>query len=137
MARLRRRSSRRATVLIEMALVLPLLVLFLFGMMEYGWIFLNMQHITTAARHGARMGVKADATSGDVTAAVASVMSSAGLGGSGYMVSFSDPAGLATGAELRVTVAVTYANIELTGIPVIPVPATLRSGVTMAKEGPG
>ena len=137
MARLRRRSNRRAVALMEMALVLPLLVLFLFGMMEYGWIFLNMQQITTAARHGARMGVKPDATSGDVTAAVASVMSSAGLGGSGYTVSFSDPGGLATGAELRVTVVVTYANIELTGIPVIPVPATLRSGVSMAKEGPG
>jgi len=42
---------------VEFALILPLLVLLLFGIIEFGLILYNKQIITNAAREGARYGV--------------------------------------------------------------------------------
>jgi Flp pilus assembly protein TadG len=130
-------SKSRGAATIEMALVLPLLMMLTFGVIEYGWIFLKLQQVTGAARHAARIGVTADATNGDISNAVTSLMSEAGLGASGYQVTISpgNTAGLAAGQPLNVTVAVPYENVELIGIPLIPVPPSLRASVTMAKEG--
>lgn len=44
---------------VEFAVVLPLLVLILFGIVEYGFIFYNKQVITNASREGARFGIVA------------------------------------------------------------------------------
>lgn len=136
MANLKNRTFR-GTATIEMALVLPLLMALTFGLIEYGWIFLKLQQVTEAARHAARIGVTADATNGDITNAVAALMDDAGLGASGYEVAISpgETAGLTAGEPLKITVAVPYENIELIGVPLIPVPPSLRASVTMAKEG--
>jgi Flp pilus assembly protein TadG len=50
-------SSRRARTgqnLVEFALVTPLLFLFLFGVIEFGWAFYVYSELTNAAREGAR-----------------------------------------------------------------------------------
>jgi Flp pilus assembly protein TadG len=130
--------SQRGIALLEAAIVFPLLILLTFGLMEYGWLFLNCQHITNAARQGARTGVRPDATNAEVQAAVRSILNSVGIEDGQYTVTFS-PSNVATpnpGDTLTVTVTVPYENITLTGAPLIPVPATLRSAITMAKEGP-
>jgi Flp pilus assembly protein TadG len=57
-----RRDRSRGAVLIEAAILLPLLVLLTFGAVEYGLIFRDDLKITTAARSGARIGT-ADKTS--------------------------------------------------------------------------
>jgi Flp pilus assembly protein TadG len=61
-ARQPRRDRSRGAVLIEAAILLPLLVLLTFGAVEYGLIFRDELKITTAARSGARIGT-ADKTS--------------------------------------------------------------------------
>lgn len=51
-ARLRRRGANA----VEFALILPVLLALLTGIMDYGWVYL-LQHVaTTAAREGAREG---------------------------------------------------------------------------------
>ena len=55
--RLKARQSGLATI--EMAMVLPLLMLLTLGVIEYGWMFLKSQQITNAARQGARAGALA------------------------------------------------------------------------------
>ena len=124
-------------VSIEMALLLPLLLLLTFGVIEYGWMFLKSQQLTNAARQGARVGATVDATNADVLAAVNTIMNDSGMGGSGYTVNIAPAVGgLPTGLTLTVTVSLTYANVDLTGVPIIPLPVTLSSSTSMAKEGP-
>lgn len=51
------RKSHRGQSLVEMALILPILIIILFGIMEFGRVFHAYLVITHAAREGARYGV--------------------------------------------------------------------------------
>jgi Flp pilus assembly protein TadG len=51
------RSSDRGQAVIEMALTLPLLLLVVFGIFDFGFMFQRYEVITNAAREGARLGV--------------------------------------------------------------------------------
>lgn len=53
----RSRSLRAGTSTVEMALVLPLLLLLVFSGMEFGLAFSRWQTLSNAAREGARLGV--------------------------------------------------------------------------------
>ncbi len=52
-----RRGQRRGAAVVEFAVVLPLLLTILFGIIEYGWVFMVRQTLQTAAREGCRMAV--------------------------------------------------------------------------------
>lgn len=124
-------------MLIEIALVLPLLLALTLGLIEYGWLFLKDQAITNAARQGARIGVLPYSTNADALASITQLMTSAGLAGSGYTVTFT-PSNVATvppNQTVRVEISVPYANIALINLPLVPVPTNLRAVVIMAKEG--
>ena len=127
---------RRGIALIEMAIVLPVLILMTLGLIEYGWMFLQAQQITNAARQGARVGATIDAGAADVVTAISNAMTNAGLSSSGYQVTVtpSDVSGLGVGESFTVNVSVTYANIGL-DMPLVPTPVTLQSTVSMMKEG--
>lgn len=130
-------SSRRGLSSIEAALVMPLLLLVVLGIIEYGWMFLKVQQINNAARHGARIGITENATNADVTSGVSTLMTGAGLAGSGYVLTLA-PADVATvrpGNALTVTVTVPYANVTVTGAPLIPTPTNIAGSTTMFKEG--
>lgn len=49
--------SERGAAAIELALLLPLLVLLIFGMIEFSLLMYNRQVITNASREGARAGI--------------------------------------------------------------------------------
>ena len=53
------RSGESGTALIEFAIVLPLLIIILFGTIEFGLLMFNKQVITNASREGARYGIVA------------------------------------------------------------------------------
>lgn len=59
--RMLRRSRRdprsRAAAVVEFAVVLPLLLTILFGIIEYGWVFMVRQALQTAAREGCRVAI--------------------------------------------------------------------------------
>jgi len=48
---------RRGAMAIETALLLPLLVMLIFGMIEFGLLLYNRQVLTNASREGARAGI--------------------------------------------------------------------------------
>lgn len=127
---------RRALALVEMAIVMPLLILLTLGVLEYSWMFLKAQQITNASRAGARAGARIDAGAADVESATLAAMTAAGLNDSGYVLTLSpaDLSSLNPGEQLVVTVTVTYSNIDL-GLPLIPTPSSLTSTMTMAREG--
>ncbi len=55
--RRRNRRHRRGGAAVEAALVLPMIVMFLFGIMEYGRYIMTLQVMTNAAREGARFAL--------------------------------------------------------------------------------
>jgi Flp pilus assembly protein TadG len=138
MGTLRGECGRRGVVTVEMAILVPVFVLFVFGIIEYGWMFTKAHQITNAARHAARLAVMPDASLGAVQAEVATLMTKVGLAGK-YELTFTPSDNLtayATGAQLTVTVKAAYSAIALTHVALVPTPASLSATVTMAKEGP-
>ena len=59
-----------AAQLVEFALVLPMLLLLILGIAEFGFIFQRYEVVTNAAREGARMAVLPGYTNADVIARV-------------------------------------------------------------------
>ena len=143
MANMKRQIRRRGVSTVEAAIVFPLLVFLTFALIEYGWLFLNAQQMTNAARHCARMAVRPDITSAEVVTAAESMMQQYGLSDSGYSVTITPASieGVDTGEEISVEISVPYDNVQITGIGTIngwllALPTDLTASVSMAKEGP-
>jgi Flp pilus assembly protein TadG len=75
----RKKTSRWAAVAVEMAVVTPLLLTLLFGMIEYGWVFTVRQALVTAAREGARTAALPGSTDADIQGRVTNYMAPLGL----------------------------------------------------------
>jgi Flp pilus assembly protein TadG len=67
---LKRFCGEEAAHLVEFALVLPMLLLVILGIAEFGFIFQRYEVVTNAAREGARMAVLPGYTTADVIARV-------------------------------------------------------------------
>jgi Flp pilus assembly protein TadG len=132
------RGRRRGAALVESAIVMPLVILMVFGVIEYGWMFLKSQQISNACRTGARAGARYGATAGTVTSAVSTSMTNDGFTSGQYSVTLtpSDPTSLSPGQSLTVQITVPYSNIAAINIALIPTPTNLRASVVMAREGP-
>jgi Flp pilus assembly protein TadG len=75
------RRNERGTAMVELAFALPLLVVMLFGVMEFGRLFVEWQIVQSSARSGARSAslyraqCVPDAVRNEVTATVNAVLS--------------------------------------------------------------
>ena len=108
-------------------------------MIEYGWMFLKAEQITNAARNGARIAIRPGENNTSVAADIDVLMVSAGMGASGYTITFtpSDITSPVLGETLEVQISVPWPNIALMNIPLLPGPANISASVAMAKEGAG
>jgi Flp pilus assembly protein TadG len=71
--------GRRAVAAVEMAVVTPLLLAVLFGIIEFGWLFTVQHTLVNAAREGARTGILEGADATDVTTVVLNYLAPMGL----------------------------------------------------------
>jgi Flp pilus assembly protein TadG len=76
--RLRRRGERGAE-LIELAFVLPILLLVVSAIMDFGFLFQRYEVVTNAAREGARMSTMPNYTDNDIRARVQQYLAASGL----------------------------------------------------------
>ncbi len=67
-------SRLRGAAIVEFAIILPLLLTLLFGIIEFGWVFMIRQTLANAAREGCRVAVLKTATEDDVLQRVREVM---------------------------------------------------------------
>ena len=106
------KNQARGAAVVEFAVVLPLLLTILFGIIEYGWVFMVRQTLQTAAREGARVAVLQSTQSPyqEVLDRVAEVMAPTGLT---YSVNMTHAT--ATSPIETVTVTVPYNDVSLMG----------------------
>ncbi len=108
----RKDTSQKGASLVEFALVLPLLMLILWGIIEFSLLLYNKQVITNASREGARAGIVAQSprvTGGEIVGVVNNYCAT-------YLVTFgggvlsisSSAAGTSFGDPLTVTVTYPY-----------------------------
>lgn len=107
----RTRTERRAAAVVEMAVVMPILLTLLFGIVEFGWTFMTFQAIVNAAREGARVAILEGSTTTDVQNRVAQCMNMVGLKTSDYTLTL-DRASTSVPTE-TVTIAVPYGKVSL------------------------
>jgi Flp pilus assembly protein TadG len=99
--------SQKGAVAVEFALVLPLLLLLVFGVLEFGLIMSAKGVITHASREGARLGVvycNPRKTPAEITACVQAYLNTAGI----YDATINVTPGASSGDLLTVKVAYTY-----------------------------
>jgi Flp pilus assembly protein TadG len=75
----RRLACDEGAELIEFALVFPLLLLLMFGIMDFGLLLQRSETVTNAAREGARIAVLPGYAQADVEARVTQYLAAAGL----------------------------------------------------------
>jgi Flp pilus assembly protein TadG len=75
----RRLACDKGAELIEFALVFPLLLLVMFGIMDFGLLFQRYETVTNAAREGARVAVLPGYAQADVQARVTQYLAASGL----------------------------------------------------------
>jgi Flp pilus assembly pilin Flp len=113
---------------VEFALLLPLLVLLLFGMIEFGLAFNTRIQATNAAREGARMAVVGIGNWGDVgggTSFWQAVRQDGGLGDIDNCV-------LSTDGVVGGTLTVTFDYPLNLAIPFMPNPPSWQTGTARA-----
>lgn len=108
MIRIRRLvKDKRGIAAVEFALVLPVLLLLIFGIIEMGSAWYYRQMMVNASREGARLGALSSTTgTSDVTSHVSNILTEAGFPGS-FSVSASGVGG-STGTLVTVQVDSDY-----------------------------
>jgi Flp pilus assembly protein TadG len=115
------RRDERGAAAVEMAIVLPVLILLVFGIIEWSIYFNRLQGLQAAAREGARVAALPQSTQGDVTAKVNAALDGVLPSGSAATVAVSPSGGnpcdlQPAGTSVTVTVkATTDLDIPLWG----------------------
>lgn len=118
---MRRLREQRGQTAVEFALVAPVLIVLLLGIIQVGVAFHDYVTLTDAARAGARQAIVVRFNGGDLTAAQQAVRNSAStLDQSQLGVSITDPSWTTSGSVVTVTTTYPYSiNIPLLGIQVV------------------
>jgi Flp pilus assembly pilin Flp len=118
---MRRARDEHGQTAVEFALVAPILIVLLLGIIQIGIAFHDYVTITDAARAGARQAIVARFGPGNFDAAKQAVRNSApGLDQVKLIPQVTDPSGMTAGSLVTVTVTYPYAiDIPLLGITVM------------------
>jgi Flp pilus assembly protein TadG len=129
------RQRERGAALVEFAAVAPLLLLILFGIIEYGYIFMVRQTVTHAAREGCRIAVlqTTEEPYAEVTDRVAEIMATTGV--TNYTVVMTHPT--AESPMEAVQISVPIEEVSLVGSIIPHGDGPIRVTCSMRKEGIG
>lgn len=97
-----RLKSERGAELIEFALIFPLLLLVLVGMIDFGFLFQRYEVLTNAAREGARIAVLPNYTAADVQSRVCGYLTTGGVPTTGCPAAPTNPVVTVTNVTITV-----------------------------------
>lgn len=127
------REQRRGAAAVEFAVVAPVFILLVLGMLEYGRMIMVQQVITNASREGARRAILDGATVDNVTTAISSYLSGGTVNGATLTIT-PDPATTPAGTGITVKVRVDYSKVQWLPFSMFLGTATLEATTTMRKE---
>jgi len=131
---LRRGNSRRSrgAEVLEMALMMPILIGLIFGMVEFGYFFYLKHNLQAAAREGARVGSTLNSNDSEAVSRASAFLTSANLSPGSFSISSTT-----SGETITVTVEATWGNVGILHLPLIPLPDSkvVRGVAVMRKEG--
>jgi Flp pilus assembly protein TadG len=131
-ARLRSETGASA---VEFALLLPLLMMILFGIIEFGFALYRQAVLTNASREGARLGIVQSIpaiTTGQINTAVDTYLTAAGINPAN--VGRTIIPGAVTGAPVRVTLTLPYTFVVLPGLTSVAPSINLTAWTEMRHE---
>ena len=118
--RSQQRNRRRGSVVLEAALILPILLVIVFASIEFGYAFYVKHTLQGAAREGARAGIVPGADNASITSACGDAMTNGGMNGVSYTVTITNNAGgtidastLDAGEPLVVTVKAPWSQFSV------------------------
>lgn len=124
--------NKLGTATVEMAIVTPLLLTMLFGIIEYSYVFSVRQTLIHAAREGARTASLPGSSESDITERITEYLSPMGLNADIDIERATD-----TDPAERVEVSIPVDDVVLTGFFPGLQGFDLKAAVSMRKEGFG
>jgi Flp pilus assembly protein TadG len=125
---------RRGIAATEFAIVAPIFLLLVIGIMEIGRGMMVQQVLVNASRVGARQAITLGATTAEVQAAVADYAASVAVPGVAVSVT-PDPAAAKEGDVITVTTTIDYNDVSWLASPWFLNGTTLTASSLMRKEG--
>ena len=131
---LRVRQKEHGASLVEFALIAPLLILLLFGIIEFGWLFGQYNDVKHGAREGARYAAVNAGSDAAMRTYVCNTMEGLSAGMTQLEVSATDGATSTRGETASIRVRATLSS--LSGLPLITtfLPPTLVSDISFRLE---
>ncbi len=128
------RKKRRGAAAVEFAVVAPVFLLLVFGMIEYGRMVMVQQVITNASREGARCGVLDGSNHQDVVDIVTQYLNSGGIQGANITVTPTNPEDAEFGDPVTVTVDIPFSQVSWLPSPMYLGGKTLSATTVMRRE---
>jgi Flp pilus assembly protein TadG len=111
------RASERGAVAVEFAIVAPVLVMLLLGIVEFSRVYNAQASLSAAAREGVRvMAITGNVTTAKSAAKTAAVSLKPGLQDANISFGAACPSTVSTGTSPQATITITYSLSTLTGI---------------------
>jgi Flp pilus assembly protein TadG len=134
---------RRGSAVMDAALVFPILLSLTFGTVEYGHYFYWKHTLQGAAREGARSAITPTAQNSDVTSAITSAMTAAGINAAQYTVKIRNSAdsadvnvaSVSAGTPILVKVYATWGTVGMRPLGLIGSAKQVTGLTVMRKEG--
>jgi Flp pilus assembly protein TadG len=136
MPRRRVRSRRRGAAAVEFAVVAPVFLLLVFGIVEFGRMLMVHQVLTNAAREGARRAVLRGTTSADVVNTVRNYLAGTSINAQAATVALSpeSPSSSSAGDPMTVAVSIPFAEVSWLPTPAFLGDKKLSASSTMRRE---
>ena len=134
-----KRNKRRGASAVEMALVAPVLLALLLGMLEAARLGMVAQLVTTAAREGCRVAVLDGMAQTDVQDRIDSVLSGSGISVGTVTPTCPSPYTWTTapsGTAITVSLSVPYSQVSWLKVSEFFSNATIAASATMSSERP-
>lgn len=128
-------AARRGTSTVEFALVAPVFLLFLMGILEFGRVMMVQNVLITAAREGARAAIISGATADSVEEKANDYAATCGVSGTTTTVDPADLSDATTETPITVTVSVNFNDVSWLPAPWFLDNQTLAGSTSMRLEG--
>lgn len=120
--------------MVEFAIVAPVLLLLVMGMIEYGRLVMVQQVITNATREGARRAVLDGATTAGVETVVNDFLAASRISGAVVSVAPNPPSSANFGDPVTVSVQVPFSEVSWLPTPMFLNETTLSATTVMRRE---